>query len=87
MTAQQWPAFGESYTYQGPQQWEYKVLELRESRFRGTFSPRMLMDMLVPEGHQGWQCVGVVEVDKIAGGGKNREGILIVLQRPGRPMR
>jgi len=31
--------------------------------------------------------VGVVEVDKIAGGGKNREGILIVLQRPGRPMR
>ena len=71
-----------TYTIPAPTRWETKVVELREGRFRGAFTPAMLEKMVQDEGANGWEVKAVIDVDKIAGGGKNRGGLLILLQRP-----
>jgi hypothetical protein len=80
-----WPVLAQTYTYYGPQVWEFHVVQLMAGVMSGNFHPGRITQMLAPLGQDGWQCVGIIEVSRI-GGGLDRGGIVALMQRPLRPM-
>jgi hypothetical protein len=85
MTDTVWPTLAQTYTYTGPQVWEFTVVQLMAGAMSGNFHPGRIVQMLAPLGQDGWQCVGIIEVSRI-GGGLDRGGLVALMQRPLRPM-
>lgn len=63
---------------------EYKIVTQRDQWFSGRFSPEKLQEMLNRMARAGWRVIGTESVSYPVVLGRDREDLLVILERSNR---